>query len=271
MLKLNPTMVMSRSDVLFEARPAKVRSGLPLYFSFEQLENQRGFQSQFAVTRQQAVLNQLNGDTSGASYPVYCDIILVDFDGCPDDAQLFRTGLEADNIAFIEANSGGRSVHFHIPIDPIFGVSVPSSVKQWVANRSSKADLSVYHTNGMFRLFGTRHEKTGRIKEPTHRSKGKRASVKLLDVRDDWNDFNGDVTEVEGAFGFVLSLLNGQPPVGNRYQTLWSCAMALKSALGDKSTTISTIEGIINAINESWPVPKEASEVTRLIREIARR
>lgn len=271
MLKSNRMRTMSRSDVVFEVRPNKVRSGLPIYFPFEQLENHTGYQSQFAVSKEQAVLNQINGDTSGANYAVYCDTVLVDFDDCPESALLFRNGLKEDNIAFVEAVSGGRSVHFHIACDPIFGVSVPSSVKLWVANRSSKADLSVYHTNGMFRLFGTKHEKTGRIKEPVLRVPGKRAQIKLLDASCEWDDFNEDITELEGAFGFVLSLLNGQPPVGNRYQTLWSCSMALKSALGDKPTTMPVIEGVINAINETWRSPKEASELTRLFREIARR
>jgi len=262
---------MSRSDILFEARSNKVRAGLPTYFTFEQLENQRGFQSQFGVTHEQAAMNQIIGDTSGARYPVYCDTILVDFDDCPNDAHLFRTGLERDSIAFIEASSGGRSVHFHIAIDPVFSVSVPSSVKQWVANRSAKADLSVYHTNGMFRLFGTRHEKTGNIKEPTFRHQGKRAAVELLDEPQFWGSSGPELSDLEAAIGFTLTLLNGQPPVGNRYQTLWACAKSLKGALGDKSTTMTVIEGLINAINETWPQPKEAKEISRLIKEISNR
>lgn len=271
MLKSNPVTTTSRSDVVFEVRPAKVRSGLPLYFPFNQLEHQTGFQSQFGVLKQQAVINQITGDTSGARYAVYCDTILVDFDSCPESALDFRRGLEKDSIAFVEAFSGGRSVHFHIACYPIFGVSVPASVKQWVASRTSKADLSVYHTNGMFRLFGTRHEKTGKIKEPTARVRGHAAVVRVIDAPVAFDELEGNVSEIEGALGFVLSLLNGQPPVGNRYQTLWSCAMGLKNALGDKSTTMTVIEGLINAINGTWQNQKEPGEISRLLREISNR
>jgi hypothetical protein len=272
MLMPKSPMTMLRSDVLFEARSTKIRMGLPAYFTFEQLEYQRGFQSQFGITHEQAAMNQIIGDTSGARYPVYCDTVLVDFDDCPDDARLFRNGLEKDFLAFVEADSGGRSKHFHIAIDPIFGVSVPSSVKQWVANRSAKADLSVYHTNGMFRLFGTKHEKTGRVKKPTHRQKGRRAEILLIDEPRFWgepSDF--EISNIEGAIAFVLSLLSGQPPVGNRYQTLWSCAKALKEALGDKPTTMPTIEGLLNAVNETWSQPKEVKEIHRLLKEISPR
>jgi hypothetical protein len=100
------------------------------------------------------------GSSAGLKwFPVYSDELLLDFDDQPEAAKAAYSWLVARGHNFEEWDSGGRSVHFHIPIEPMFGPSVPASQKVFVAANFPGADLAFYHAAGMYRLPGTAHEK----------------------------------------------------------------------------------------------------------------
>jgi hypothetical protein len=56
-------------------------------------------------------------------------------------------------------DSGGRSIHLHIQLHPMFGPDVPRMQKAWMKKNYPRADLSIYRTAGIYRLTGTYHEK----------------------------------------------------------------------------------------------------------------
>lgn len=115
---------------------------------------------------------------------VYCDTIFVDFDDRPEEAKAMQGVLKRLGIGFCVYDSGGRSVHLHIKCKPIEGSWVPLAVKNWVRRMSNgKADLSFYHPSGMYRLPGTVHEKTGRIKHIIHQEKGALAYIMESDTK----------------------------------------------------------------------------------------
>lgn len=261
-------MKKSRSDFLFEFRSQKARVGVPTYVGFSDLFNLQGFGSVFGVTLEQAAENVKRGATNGANYEVYCDTLLVDFDDCTEAAQQFGRFLKQQNIAFIEAHSGGRSEHFHVTIEPMFGVDVPNSLRQWVAIHAPRADVSIYQPNGMFRLFGTKHHKSGKPKRVTSTNDGRRLYITY--VEKEWRDpssFSG-VTDIEGVFLQALSLLNCEPTVGNRHQILWSLAKTCSDCLGDAPDLRATVEGIIYAVNGQWQNKKEEKDLQRILRDI---
>lgn len=282
-----------RDDIVFEYRSKKMRqrdasrpegSDLPpSYVPFDVLSQLRGFQSVFGFTREQAAENIKRGTTRGMKCAVYCDVLLVDFDNQEAAANLFERKLKNDKIAFIRAHSGGRSDHFHVALNPIFGVDVPYSLKQWMAENAPGSDLSFYHCNGNFRLFGTRHEKTGRIKVVVGTQAGSRLSIPIVEEPDPWAGLGsiiGEVKDVEAALGNILSLIGCEPSEGNRHQSLWAAVNGILTSEvqdpnGNENVPLGSLienrEGFVQAIlymiNYSWKNPKPEADLERLIRD----
>jgi hypothetical protein len=98
------------------------------------------------------------------TFPVYSDLLLVDFDDQPEAAHAMAEALrEYDWVKF---DSGGRSIHLHVRIEPMLGPWVPALQKAYMEQNFPKADLSIYRTSGIYRMAGTYHEKyPGRRKE----------------------------------------------------------------------------------------------------------
>lgn len=259
----------SRDDFLFEFRSQKARVGPPAYVPFSGLFSLTGYGSVFGVTKEQAGENVRRGSTNGAYWDVYCDTLLVDFDDRPADADAFERALIGMGAAYIRANSGGRSVHFHAAIEPMFGRDVAYSLRCWVGRVAPGADLSVYQRNGMFRLFGTRHEKTGRFKEHVHTHPGRAIAIPYVEEEDRWAGGGGAVSGLEGALAQALSLLQCSPGVGGRHQVLWSLARNLADELvGVAPDPAAAVEALIYAVNASFPQPKESSDLQRIMRDL---
>lgn len=292
----NSLSELSRSDFLFEFRSRKARQKdpsrtegndvPPRYVPFEVLGQLRGFQSAFGVSKEQAAFNIRRGSTRGLKFPVYCDVLLVDFDNQKTAADLFERRLNHEKAAYIRADSGGRSDHFHVAIVPIYGMDVPYSIKQWMAENAPGSDLSFYICGGNFRLFGTRHEKTGRIKSVVKTERGGRLSIPIVAEPDPWDGLGsiiGEVKDVEAALGQILSLISCEPTEGNRHQSLWSAVHALltceiKNPDGADTVTLGSIiqnresfvQSILYLINFSWQNPKPVSELMRLINDFSK-
>lgn len=286
------TSQVNRSDVVFEYRSKKVRqkdhsrnegSDLPpTYVPFDVLAELRGFQSVFGFTRDQAKENVKQGHTRGLKCEVYCDVLLVDFDNQEAAANLFDRMLRNNNIAFIRGHSGSRSDHFHVAITPMFGTDVPYSIKQWMLQNAPGCDVSFYHHNGNFRLFGTRHEKTGKTKDIINSSGGNRLSIPLIAEPDPWAHFgsiSGEVKDIEAALGYILSLIGCEPGEGNRHQSLWAAVNGVLTSevtndKGEKVLFSSLVEnregfvqGLLYMVNYSWQNPKPEADLERLIRD----
>lgn len=124
-----------------------------------------GFRSVFAYDKETADFIRERGSTAKLlGFSVYADTLFMDFDG--HDPTAFREWLLKSPLAFEEWDSGNRSVHFHIPLEPVYGVWVPEACKRWVKQHTPTADTSFYHPSGQYRLPGTYHVKRpGRRKE----------------------------------------------------------------------------------------------------------
>jgi len=160
-----------------EVRPLPKRVGRVKLVRLEDVGNYTGFRSVYAYSADTAALIEDEQSTrSLRGVPVYSDTVFVDFDDT--DSSDFKARLIAAGLAFDVFDSGNRSVHYHVKYEPKFGSGVPAAQKAWVADLSNgKADVSFYHTAGQFRLVGTPHSKTGRIKTLTERHTGKALSL----------------------------------------------------------------------------------------------
>lgn len=260
-----------RSDVVFEFRSKKWRESdyldrtVPCYVPYETLANLRGFQSVFGILKAQAVLNSRAGHTRGVDYPVYCDLLLVDFDNPKGEDDAFERYLIKQGYAHLRATSGGRSTHFHIPIVPIFGTGVPFSVVTWMDSHSTGHDRSFYHSNGNFRLLGTRHEKTGRYKVIVRQAQGKRLQIPLIEEPSDvWTSTGAtsEVSALEDGLIQALSILGSEPGIGGRHIALFALAKSLR----DAGACIEMANELGRLINERWVNQKSEKEILSAIR-----
>ena len=148
-----------------EVRATVQRYGRPRLVPLSDIGNYHGFRSTFAFDADTAQRIDDQGamrDLRGAS--VYADTLFMDFDGHQPDE--FRAWLMTSGLAWDEYDSGNRSVHFHIPMEPVEGAWVPQAMKAWTKLHAPTADTSFLHPAGQYRLPGTYHAKQpGRRKQ----------------------------------------------------------------------------------------------------------
>lgn len=141
-----------------EIRPTLKRGGAPKLVPMEDQAKYTGFRSVYAFPLEVAeYIKDANSTRFMQGIDVYSDTLFMDFDDC--DPIEFRQWLKDSNIAYEEWDSGNRSVHFHIQIEPMEGPDVPSSQRAWVKKHAPQADVSFYHPTGIYRLPRTYHSK----------------------------------------------------------------------------------------------------------------
>ncbi len=151
-------------DYWVEVRATQVRHGRPWFVALPVAQfTSGGFRSVYAYTTETRDRIIAERSTAGLTRePVYSDTLFCDFDNCEPDALLQH--LYDEGIGAKVYDSGGRSWHVHVPIEPMFGADVPWSQRVWMERVAPRADVTFYHQAGQYRLAGTRHEKTGGYK-----------------------------------------------------------------------------------------------------------
>ncbi len=167
-----------------EVRAWKERVGPPFFVLREQLPHSGylGFRSVYSYPNYVRDHIEQQKSTAGLEWAeVYSDCLFMDFDNQPDAAREMVQFLVDEDYQHEAWDSGGRSVHLHIPIVPIVGQQVPWSQRVWVQRHAPKADVSFYTHAGQYRLAGTRHEQTGRRKTLTHEMPGRVLQLPMVE------------------------------------------------------------------------------------------
>lgn len=194
-------------------------------------------------------------------FNVFADEILIDFDDALEDAEKFYHILLEMGISFDVYDSGGRSIHYHIPHQEIWSPNLPRSHKTWVQQFNLKADLSIYQHGRIFRLPGTIHEKT-------YRKKALLESIKTdkilnLDLVESPIIVNTTINDNEGIFALnsLLDRVCNKPPEnGNRNNTFFILACTLADGGFSKMFCYELLVKINNELLEE-PLPSSELEV----------
>jgi hypothetical protein len=207
-----------------EVRPTVRRAGPPRLIPIDQVDQHRGFRSIVAYDAETVQhIKEQGGTADLRGVPVYADTLFMDFDG--HDPTQFREWLQASDLSYSEWDSGNRSVHFHIPIEPVFGPWVTEAMKQWVKQHAPTADISFYHNSGQYRLPGTYHAKRpGRKKELTFSRDGS-ALVLPQPTETEYFALPGDGTR-QDFFTLLLQAINE----GGRRPRAWLLAVTAAEA-----------------------------------------
>ena len=218
-----------------EIRAGVRRTGPPRLVPLDEVSKHLGFRSVFCFDADTAsLINELGSTSNLRGRPVYCDVLLLDFD--QGDPVEFREWLRSSGLAFETYDSGGRSIHFHIPVEPVFGPWVPAAAKKWVQQHSKGADISFYHPAGMYRLPGTFHAKhAGRSKHLIEEG-GTNKLVLTEPPARETRPFEATGSREE----FFLLLLESREP-GGRQPFMWRLAMTAAQAGMELEETLENV------------------------------
>ncbi len=163
------------TEYKYEIRYHKRRFGAPILVPYSEVSNYTGFRSSYGYPPEVADKIANSFSTAGlGAVEVYSSSLLVDFDDCPEAALAMADMLSA--YQYVLFDSGGRSLHLHIAIEPMLGTHVPHWQKMFVKSIAPQADLSIYKHTGIFRLPGTHHS-NGRVKHALKFNAGAKLSI----------------------------------------------------------------------------------------------
>jgi hypothetical protein len=202
-----------------ELRATVRRTGPPKLVPLVDIAKYVGFRSVFAFDDDTARQIRETGTTADMrGTPVYADTLFVDFD--KSDGIEFIAHLQQQGIAHQVWHSGGRSIHVHVPLIPVFGDWVPAACKEYLKAHAPGADLSFIHPVGVYRLPGTYHPKRpGKRKELRAEQAG--AALQLVQPANS----SPRITFDEGGRveDFFIRLLE-RKSTGERHKWIWFLA-----------------------------------------------
>jgi hypothetical protein len=231
-------------------------------FSLSDLEKHKGFRSVYLygveaykkICETGAVRN-LN------KFPVYSDTLFIDFDDGDKSIETLKTILDKSGIAWEMYFSGRKGYHFHIPIEPMWGVHVPYSQKQFVRGLGlDTADTSIYKHTGLFRTPGTYHKVTGEKKALVDSSKGNVLRVPYIEPEDTFEVVQGTVASLTAALNTANHIILDEPGAGGRHNSLLAVAKHLIQAGAQKETILDICSLVHNSWEEQYENPQEEIE-----------
>lgn len=236
---MHDTCSILQQEFYVEIRAAVKRTGRVNLVPYNDKYRYVGFTSVYGFPKEAANKILKSNNTKRLDiFPVYSDVLYVDFDNAEEAAERFEDRIQQYN--YEKYNSGGRSVHFHIPIKPMYGKNVPASQKKWVADMSDfgegpTADLTIYRHASLYRLPGTYHSKNpGRKKELVYKQQA--AYIEPLTIENlpkvEFGMSNpGYVAEDPKFFYSMLGkLINKEVDSGGRHKHAYKIVMAARSS-----------------------------------------
>lgn len=239
----------------------------PRFVDTNSLAHTTGFTSLYAVTAATAKAIEQAGSAKGFKGVVWSERLWLDIDGYEraDATEGKLNELGYDYVAF---DSGGRGAHFGVRRDAAPSHLLPYQDKRWVEENFPEADTSIYTHLHPFRLPGTTHERTGRIKQKA----GEKAGSALI-----LPPFNNKLPQAPS--GFLASsgarsifdvhfiTRNSEPcKAGERHQTL----IRLIYALRDNGYDVNIARWWVGEVNKRFSPPKEDYEIEKALGSIYR-
>jgi len=238
------------------------------FIPVEDITNHTGYRSVFAWSSEDASAAQTAGTVKVLKdRPAFADTIFVDFDNNDKGALAFRDELEVQDVLYEMYTSGGRSIHFHISVTPVYDVRVPNSVRKFMQNfKQYGYDESVYNYCSLFRLAGTVHEKTGKPKELIGRGGFYYIDLKLVEP-ERIAIIPADHDALAVAIALYSNYVGGGVAEGGRYTVQWKVAKAFQEA----GLSFDTALELVLAMDGSWKnLSKGSTETRRAVQDAYR-
>lgn len=226
-----------------------------------------GFMSLYAVTEETATAIKQAGTTKGFKGVVWSERLWLDFDD-QDAARRAESKLKEMNYDYVCYTTGNRGLHFGILRDHVPSHLLPFFDKTWVKDNFPEADSSIYTHLHPFRIPGTKHEKTGRVKELLH---GRRGSTLVLPPfkKEEIQINSSGQGGGKSVFDCFYVMANTVPVnAGQRHQTMIKLIYALKN---DADAPMEAALWWLAEWNKMLSEPKEQHELEKAVRSIYER
>jgi hypothetical protein len=229
-----------------------------------------GFRTVYAFSEEDAKTIKESRNSRGFSRFIPSSVeLFIDLDS-PEFLEEAQRNIEKLGWRYSLWTSGSKGYHIHIPHNLSSGYGLPSFHKDMALQVSPNADVSLYRNNSLFRLPGTIHAKTGRPKTLIKTGGVIAPRVPFECAGEpETNEIKfafgeSDESELSLALGAIQGFLKRQPGEGRRYQTLWS----IGKGLADGGLSNACTRELLEVVNNSWPNPKEESEIERCLRDV---
>jgi hypothetical protein len=263
------SLEMDESTKYFYEMCLTVRDRCGKMLELQELSKYTGFRSVYGFSENAATLIKAQGHSRGfARFKLYADIMFVDFDDQPEEAEKLKQSLLDFGVAFEVWDSGNRSFHFHIPHTPKFSKDLPYTHKQVLKALGvdlTKVDITLYRPNSIFRLPRTRHQKTGNPKVLLDKIEGDILdfSIKEEPIKEyakGGEDIHGNPLEYFLTQALKVYLEGAE--TGNRHGSMFNVACcAFELGLDEEAAIV-----ICSHLNNNFSTPKPESEVKRAVK-----
>ena len=229
----------------------------------EELSGLRGFRSYFGFNSVSAAMFRENRQVkSTKGMTVFADELFIDIDNDEEAAEhcwrvLYELGVMAD-VYF----SGSKGYHFCIATVPAWSSDLPYSHLAFVKSIGIRCDECLYQSGRLFRLPGTVHSKTFRLKELVGKIEGKVVEVPIVKtpVR------SCDLIRSDGSiqdFVRTLEMFMLNPPAnGTRNNRYWG--LARSGFAGGFSEAF--VEEALEKVNDEVDDPLGEEEIAQILR-----
>ncbi len=225
-----------------------------------------GFSSIYHVTAETAQAIEQAGSAKWFKGVCWSERLWLDIDSyeAADEVEKRLNEMGVDYVAY---DSGGRGAHFGVLRDAVPSHLLPVLDRSWAARYFPEADLSIYTHLHPFRLPGTKHAVTGRIKTLVYKRGG--SAVTLPKFREEPKAQNSQVIAAQGStsiFDCRRVMFNTVPVEnGQRHETLVRLLYGLKEEAG---APVEVAQFWIDEWNKLLAEPKTEEELEKAIRSI---
>ena len=231
------------------------------------LTGKTGFRSVYALCEQDAEIVKEAKNSKGLSrFPVYSEELFMDFDNGADEAKKWFEWAKGRDFTATLYESGSKGYHLEILTIPHFGQNVPYSQQMLIKRLGAEADFSLYRHGSLYRLPGTKHKKTGRIKKVVDGHMGNRMlDYRLMDAPKVEIAVDYDEDCFEMALIRILTLYRMQiDPRESRTQKLFGICKELQKS----GISMEAVYEIAHTLNVSWgDRAKDEGTIRRVAKE----
>lgn len=229
-------------------------------FLQEQLDKHLGFRSVYMFNKETYnYIQEKNAVRSLSKFPVYSDMLFVDFDDGDKSIETFKKVMNTSGIGWEMYFSGRKGYHFHVPIEPMYGVYVPFSQKQFILGLGIEtADTSIYKHTGLFRTAGTYHNVTGNPKELVDKQDGNVLRLPYIEPEEELEVVEGNTASLAAALTNAHYGVVDEPSPGSRHNQLLAIAKYLAAAGATMDTALDICTLVHNTWENQYENPEEA-------------
>lgn len=244
--------------------PNKLHTPVPHFV--DTYEEKEGYGSLYLVDEASARAVTDAGTTAGFRGVVWSDVLWMDFDD-KRAADQAATKLKEMGYGFVEYTTGGRGAHFGISRSCSPSHLLPARDKSWVQENFPAADTSIYTHLHLFRLPGTKHERTGLEKRLVSQQNGKvlvLPPLKRLVVAASRGEM-GTTSSQSVLDNFLVMRYSAPQSVGKRHEALVRLVNALKNDLG---CSAAFSRAWVEEVNKRYTEQKTEEELDYLVRSL---